>query len=275
MWNHNFSHTSPLFNPIVKAFQRSSLSYSLSWPQIKDYNRLLHAQDKVYRSGSGKELQFVPQCEKSNSFTKGYEPRIYLQGEIQTRLNNWHDFFNALVWVTFPKMKSAINTHHFVEQKKRWGKSKQRTHIENLLAGFDENGAIVLSTDKRLTELMLNHRWIELFVENREAVIANMRFIIFGHSLYEKTLNPYIGMTASSVIVEVDDLFLQQSQPWQLDILDQQLASNIMSRDQLLKMYPLKALPVLGVPGWWPENNDSEFYRNADYFRPAKLKVAV
>ena len=115
----------------------------------------------------------------------------------------------------------------------------------------------------------------ELFVKNREAVKANMRFIIFGHSLYEKTLNPYIGMTASSVIIEVDDLFIQQSQTWQLDTLDHQLSSRIMNRDQLLKMYPLKALPILGVPGWWRENNDSEFYRNADYFRPAKLKVAV
>jgi len=34
------------------------------------------------------------------------------------------------------------------------------------------------------------------------------------------------------------------------------------------QLYPL---PMLGVPGWWPDNEQPEFYDNTDYFR-AKRK---
>ena len=35
---------------------------------------------------------------------------------------------------------------------------------------------------------------------------------------------------------------------------------------------PFLPLPVLGIPGWWPANEDLEFYRDKQVFRPAPLK---
>ena len=32
----------------------------------------------------------------------------------------------------------------------------------------------------------------------------------------------------------------------------------------------LAPLPVLGVPGWWPDNEAQGFYDNSDYFRPGR-----
>jgi len=32
---------------------------------------------------------------------------------------------------------------------------------------------------------------------------------------------------------------------------------------------PFLPLPVLGVPGWWPQNGDFSFYDDAQVFRPA------
>jgi hypothetical protein len=29
-------------------------------------------------------------------------------------------------------------------------------------------------------------------------------------------------------------------------------------------------LPVLGVPGWWPDNESPSFYEDADVFRPPR-----
>jgi hypothetical protein len=33
---------------------------------------------------------------------------------------------------------------------------------------------------------------------------------------------------------------------------------------------PFAPLPVLGVPGWWPENEDFAFYADARVFRPLR-----
>jgi len=46
-------------------------------------------------------------------FEAQYEPRCYLKGEVPTRAHNWHDLFNALVWLTFPATKAVINARHY------------------------------------------------------------------------------------------------------------------------------------------------------------------
>jgi hypothetical protein len=38
-----------------------------------------------------------------------YECRIWETGEVETRPDNWHDFFNALVWLSFPQTKIAVS----------------------------------------------------------------------------------------------------------------------------------------------------------------------
>jgi hypothetical protein len=35
---------------------------------------------------------------------------------------------------------------------------------------------------------------------------------------------------------------------------------------------PFTPLPVLGVPGWWPENQNFSFYDDSLVFRPAGRK---
>ena len=32
----------------------------------------------------------------------------------------------------------------------------------------------------------------------------------------------------------------------------------------------LSPLPVLGIPGWWPDNERADFYDNTDYFRSGR-----
>ena len=38
----------------------------------------------------------------------------------------------------------------------------------------------------------------------------------------------------------------------------------------LLHRYGHLPLPVLGIPGWWPENEKEDFYDDAAVFRPAR-----
>ena len=83
------------------------------FPLLNDCNTLLAAHQPAITVHSGQPLHFVPQEYGKLPFEAQYEPRCYLKGEVPTRANNWHDLLNALVWLTFPQAKAAINARHF------------------------------------------------------------------------------------------------------------------------------------------------------------------
>lgn len=56
--------------------------------------------------------------------------------------------------------------------------------------------------------------------------------------------------------------------PRQMDELDTMMASHFLVTDSLRATAALTPLPLLGIPGWWPDNAREEFYENTRYFRP-------
>lgn len=224
--------------------------------KFSNFNRL-PTPDELSRVLSVGGITFVAQSAKSADFFDGYEQRIFLKGEVQTRENSWHDFFNALVWHQFPHTKKAINQWQYQLQLSRQG-TKQRTSAENMLTLFDENGCIVLSRNADLLDLIRQHRWHELFWRQRESVERDLKVIVFGHGIFEKSLTPYVGLTAKCL------LFIEKdSTP-----IDFVVDDFLNQRGADLRTTDLFPLPLLGVPGWWPDNNDENFYANAKYFRP-------
>src|ERR1019366_5498406 len=100
---------SPLFAPLYPVLQRLEQSH---FPSLNDMNALLAMQSAI-TVHSGKQLRFVEQGLGKLAFESQYEPRCYLTGGVQTRENNLHDLFNALVWLVFPQSKAAINVRHY------------------------------------------------------------------------------------------------------------------------------------------------------------------
>ena len=43
---------------------------------------------------------------------------------------------------------------------------------------------------------------------------------------------------------------------------------------EVLRQKPFTPLPVLGVPGWWPANEATGFYADAQVFRPLRVASA-
>ena len=41
-----------------------------------------------------------------------YESHIAATGQVPTRARNWHDLFNALAWLAWPRLKTALNARH-------------------------------------------------------------------------------------------------------------------------------------------------------------------
>ena len=91
--------------------------------------------------------------------------------EMFERVMHWHDFFQYLTWFMFPKTKAVINSIHIPAAKKRIAEGVElgrRTPIENMLSLFDEGGAVVISSDASLLQLIRDFQWKELFWHRRD-----------------------------------------------------------------------------------------------------------
>ena len=252
-WDADFIHRSPIFEalgPVAEAFMDSR-----QWPSLDDYRKAFQR--------AGLAVTPVSQDEKPSCFEQQYEPRIYLNGELQTRLENWHDFFNALIWLRFPETKSVLNELHYFSALQR-GEKTNRSQLENAITLFDECGAMVISSRADLLEMIRQHQWKQLFIDHRDSFGSEIKCIVFGHAMYEKALNPYIGMTTNSLLIESDELLHAD-----VKHIDHFLAEYWKKR-LIESTAELKPLPILGVPGWYADNTDMGFYDNTDYFRPRR-----
>lgn len=265
-WQPDFITQSSLFESLTNACPADWCTCT-AWPTLQDYNFHLASHEPLITNSNGQPIRCVPQINKSHEFIYGYEPSLYLRGELLTRTENWHDFFNLLVWRTFPKIKAAINAWQYQLLKQRLPAQTKRTTMENILTHLDENGVIVMSSDPALIELLKAQRWQTLFWQQRAAVKTQMRFFILGHGLYEKSLNPYVGMTGSAIVLTMSPDFFMYSLTQQLKEIDTHVSACLAQPQWLQKLTKLLPLPLLGIPGWWPANEDYHFYENKNYFR--------
>ncbi len=246
--------------PLLERFPRERL------PRFEELNALLSPS---IMSGGGVPVRFVPPAPPSREFSAQYEIRVFETGEVPTRPESWHDLFNALVWLIFPKSKAVLNRHHCEQIRARRGE-KVRGTARDVLTLFDEGGIIVASADAGLSSLLREFRWKELFWTRRPDVLLSMRFHVFGHAIYEKALEPYMGVTAKALIVDVAPAFIAMPLAQQLPELDTRVAEYFSGTGALTSTRHLSPLPVLGIPGWEPASEREEYYDDPSQFRPGR-----
>jgi hypothetical protein len=265
-WDPEFAECSPMFEPLRAAARELRTPY---WPGCDDLNRIVQSQIQPILTANGQPLRFVEQQPRQAAFEDKYEPRIFLRGEVQMRSCNWHDLLNALVWLTFPCTKAALNGRHYSElERQRASGAPNRGPAQDALTLFDEGGVIVAVAEPSLGALLRGFEWKELFWRRRAEVVQSMRFCLFGHALYEKALAPFVGVTGRGVTLEVAAGFLAMPLAQQLAELDARLAGHIGDPTRLAGTRELAAVPVLGVPGWCVDNEREDYYDNTGYFRP-------
>ncbi len=264
-WDPEFCRRSPLFDPLRDAASRLRGPH---WPTL-DKLQYLAAEPPSICSGNGMPLGIVRQ---ERTWTLGFEARAYLHGELQVRSANWHDLFNVLAWRLFPRAKAALNRAHYEALPEAGG--GRRGSRRDALTVFDESGVIVAASDGELLDALREFRWHDLFWKQRERVRAGMRCIVFGHALYEKALAPYVGLTGHALLFPVEAAFMARSVAQQTEQLDALVAARIAAPQALHSAAALSPLPVLGVPGWWPDNERESFYSNDRYFRPGRSRGA-
>lgn len=223
------------------------------------------AQSAGLRNHLGKSVGFVPQSTLPHGVA--YEAFISASGSVPTR-DNLHDFLNALVWLTFPKIKVQLNALQAAEimRTEELGAVSCRGKLRDAATLFDENAALLVTCDTGLLNALRAHRWMEVFLDRRDDFGRVWDIYLFGHALMEKLVRPYKAITAHAWPVVVNPSFFRLPRQDRITRLDatvvEQLHGGLTSAD-------FTPLPVLGVPGWW-DGQDAAFYADTFVFRPKR-----
>lgn len=211
------------------------------------------AQPEALNAAGRAPVRFVPQADLPEG--QAYEDFIFATGQVPTR-EGLHDFFNALCWMQFPLAKKRLNQLQ-AREIARAGVGQVRGPVRDAGTVFDENALLIQPSDA-LWAALTEHRWIDAFVGLRSEW-AHTRLWTFGHAALEKAVQPYKSITVH--------LWRVPHGVAQAD-LDAWLAQDLTP--EKLARKPFSPLPLLGVPGWWPANEDPAFYADASVFRPRR-----
>ena len=140
-----------------------------SFPTIEDWQP--HFHQSPYLSQLKLKVQMPLSVRKRRSFRKtmGLSPLGYYlksiceDNTLYFRQDNWHDFFNNLIWLTFPQSKLKLHRMAFACYQKRDGQ-KARTPLEDRITRFDEGGMVVCKTQK----VTFGHGLLEASFFNRQ-----------------------------------------------------------------------------------------------------------
>ncbi len=199
-------------------------------------------------------VRFVPQSDLPAGVA--YESYIFDSDCCPTR-EGLHDFFNGLAWLLFPQTKRRLN-HLHVAQISQTGIQPVRGPARDALTVFDENAAFFQGPDA-LWDALVAKDWHRLFVTLRP-LWQEAHLVLFGHALLEKLVYARKPITAH--------VFRAQAATNSIADMDAWVAAQLTA--EMLATKPFAHLPVLGVPGWWPENADPAFYADTSVFRPPK-----
>lgn len=186
-----------------------------------------------------------------------YEQFIFERGSVPTR-DNLHDFFNGLCWMRFPATKKRLNQLQAAEIAAAAGVTALRGPVRDALTVFDENAAFLLAP-QALWDALIARDWRRLFIDLRP-LWAEAQPVLFGHALLEKLVHARKPITAH--------VYRAQPAIDSIAELDAWVAGDLSASKLAGK--PFTPLPVLGIPGWWPENEDFSFYDDAKVFRPRR-----
>lgn len=240
-----FAH--PVFDG-VSAFR--SLFTTQAWPTPVDLNAAMPVAGK----------RFAQQDQALLDDGLHYETRIAERGAIATRAGNWHDLFNAAIWGRYPAIKRALNAQQ-VAHIATMG-ATHRNRAQYALTQFDEAGVVVRVGDPQLLACWDRHDWSALFLANADAWRNGSIGIaaVIGHALLEHALVPEVFLVGKCLVVQgdADDAacVLRAARA---------IAEGAVLNDPL----ELRPLPLAGVPGWYP-GQDDRFFAEAGCFQPVR-----
>ncbi|CAD6506984.1 hypothetical protein LMG28727_00019 [Paraburkholderia kirstenboschensis] len=223
------------------------------------------AADTRQTTGRGQRLAFIAQDELPPG--AAYEAHIASTGRVPTR-HNLHDFFNASMWFAFPRIKAALNARQSAAID-LLGVGPTRGGVRDTLTLFDENALLFACSDPALSAALRGFDWQTLLLQRRDAWGSNCEVRCFGHALLEKLIAPFKGCTGHAWIVDVPSAYFEWDAAARDAWLDEAVSAALLTTEALTSRR-FAPLPVLGIPGWWPDNEAPAFYDDKSVFRSGR-----
>ncbi len=221
----------PLWQPLMRLGLH--LCDREEWPGAEAWNEMLNEVTAFEEATSG--LRFATEIRpgsrrrrrekkearlQANPGLRSYEARLIEQGEVATRPEHPHDFFNAWVWLRYPWSKMRLHQLAYRAQKERTDPT-QRSRSADSLTCFDEGGVFYrcprgssVTAVRALFASRDDHEKMALCAAQRD------RFGIFGHGLMEGLLMQ--GLSAVQVSCLVIEAETEEAEVW-----DRALAAQI------------------------------------------------
>ncbi|MEO8002436.1 MAG: DUF3025 domain-containing protein [Arenimonas sp.] len=228
------------------------------WPDVESLNQSGVALQHAH---TGLPLVFAKQTAELLNDGMHYEQRIFQRGLIATRENNWHDLFNAMMWLKYPQIKSALNARQWGDIEKHG--LKTRTPSQCAMTLFDEAGAIVAMPEEMLG-CWKQHDWHGLFIEHADAWrTGRAQVAVFGHALLDHALVTETLLVAKCIVLEDKS---------DLTTYLERIGHSIHAGNSLRANSELRTLPLCGIPGWHAASDSAEFISTAACFSPLSAK---
>jgi Protein of unknown function (DUF3025) len=234
-----------------------------------------NAAQRQLRNANGQPITFADADSVSADMARtgtAYESWIFKTGQVPTRPHSeagWHDLFNAVVWLAYPKSKALLNRFQ-AEAIARDGVGMQRGSLRDAITLLDESAILLASCAPDIVQSLKEHHWNEALVERRDQWGKRIQPSLFGHAVLQKLVDPYKSLCAHSYVLEVDPSYFTLAPDAQRAVLDRKLHSQLESDNAAghLANKPFSPLPVLGIPFWSAQNSQASFYADKTVFRP-------
>jgi len=231
-WDAHFNARSPLFWPLGAAAAR--FDGFVDWPRLADLDALYA---DATRHQNLRQLRFCDNVRKQDKRAAGrvvlaalYDARITLANEVPTRERDWHDLFNALCFVSFPRSKLALHARQYRALAARLPPNAERlpptrTAEQDTLTLFDEGGVVVVAEPSAASRLAATHGEARVGLCTELVSERRARLVPFGHALFEHLVEGLRCPGGCTQVVALPELW-GNSQGW-FAALDRTLAALI------------------------------------------------
>jgi hypothetical protein len=139
-----------------------------------------------------------------------YEGRIVERGEVPTRADDWHDLFNSLAFITFPRAKLALHARQYAIWRARIAPGARRlpnarTREQDALALFDEGGLCVVASPPLAASLRSSLEQDSAAAVSADLAREGVYLVPFGHALYEHMVAGLPCPLATPYVIELEE----------------------------------------------------------------------
>ena len=248
----------PAFAGLASLFARLD---EHGFPDLAALNRLAATLAPRPISAGGAPIRFVAASGRQRALD--YERRVFERGEVATRSHDWHDVFNALSWLVFPRTKAALNAGHCAAADGHGRRGPQR----DALTLLDESGILVACADMELLALWRAHEWRSAFWNRRAILHQTLHASVIGHGLLVKLLAPFRAITAKALVIGTMTTATEISTA-RVDAA----AAALITAGEASAPSALLPLPVAALPGWDCEGMGARLFDDTSVFRAGVLR---